>query len=57
MDKESVFNVLDAGDLGQEDPLEEGMETHSVFLPGESCGQRSLVGSSPRGCRQSDRTE
>ena len=50
-------NEGDAGDLGQDDPLEEGMETHSVFLPGESCGQRSLVGSSPRGCRQSDRTE
>ena len=22
--------------LGQEDPLEEGMATHSIFLPGES---------------------
>ena len=30
--------------LGQEDPLEEGMGTHSNFLPGESHGQRSLVG-------------
>ena len=30
--------------LGGEDPLEEGMATHSVFLPGESHGQRSLVG-------------
>ena len=29
--------------LGQEDPLEEEMATHPVFLPGESHGQRSLV--------------
>ena len=32
--------------LGQEDPLEEGMET-PVFLPGESHGQRSLAGCDP----------
>ena len=29
----------------------------SVFLPGESHGQRSLVGYSPMGCKQSDSTE
>ena len=29
--------------LGQEDPLEEGMATTQVFLPGESHGQRSLA--------------
>ena len=28
-----------------------------VFLPGESHGWRSLVGYSPRGCKESDRTE
>ena len=28
-----------------------------VFLPGESCGQRSLVGCSPWGCTESDTTE
>ena len=28
-----------------------------VFLPGESHGRRSLVGYSPRGCRESDTTE
>ena len=28
---------------GREDPLEEGMATTPVFLPGESHGQRSLV--------------
>ena len=30
--------------LGQQDPVEEEMATHSVFLPGKSHGQRSLVG-------------
>ena len=49
--------------LGQEDPLEEGMATHSsilatpAFLPGESHGHRSLVGYSPRGHKESDITE
>ena len=28
-----------------------------VFLPGEFHGQRSLVGSSPWGCKESDRME
>ena len=32
------------------------MALHSVFLPGESHGQRSLVGSSPRGLKESDTT-
>jgi len=43
--------------LGWEDPLEEGMATHSVFSPGESHGQRSLVGYSPQGHKESDMTE
>ena len=34
--------------LGQENPLEEGMATHSSTLPGESHGQKSLVGYSPK---------
>ena len=42
--------------LGQEDPLEEGMATHSSILVGESHGQGSLVGFSPRGHKASDRT-
>ena len=29
--------------LGWEDPLEESMQPTSVFLPGESYGQRSLA--------------
>jgi len=33
--------------LGREDPLEEGLATHAVFLPGEFHGQRSLVIYSP----------
>ena len=33
--------------LGREDPLEEGMTTHSIFLSGEFHEQRSLVGHSP----------
>ena len=43
--------------LGWEDPLEEGMATHSVFLPGESHGQRNLAGYSSWGHKESDRTE
>ena len=37
--------------LGREDPLEKGIQPTSVFLPGESRGQRSLVGYSPWGHR------
>ena len=33
--------------LGQEDPLEEEMDTTPIFLPGESHGQRSLLGYGP----------
>ena len=39
-----------------EDPLEEGMASTPVFLPGESHGQRSLVGYSPLGQKR-DMTE
>ena len=43
--------------LGQEDPLERKWQPTPVFLPGESHGQRSLVGYSPRGPKESDMTE
>ena len=43
--------------LGQEDPLEKEMATHSVFLPGESHGQRSLEGYSSWGHKESDMTD
>ena len=35
--------------LGQEDPLEKEMATHSRILAGKFHGQRSLAGYSPRG--------
>ena len=37
--------------------MEKEMATHSSILPGESCGQRSLVGYSPWGHKESDMTE
>ena len=43
--------------LGQEEPLKKGMATTPVFLPGEFHGQRSLVGYSPWGPKESDVTE
>ena len=39
--------------LGWEDPLEEGMQSTPVFLPGESHGQRSLVGYTVHGIAKS----
>ena len=46
--------------LGQEDPLEKEMATHSSIpgsiLPGKSHGQGSLVGYSPWGGKESDMT-
>ena len=38
-----VMQEMQVQSLGQEDPLEEGMATIPVFLPGQSHGQRSLV--------------
>ena len=35
--------------LGQEDPLEMGMQPTPLFLPGKSHGERSLAGYSPWG--------
>ena len=43
--------------LGWEDPLEEEMATIPVFLPGESHGQRSLLGYSPWSHQESDTAE
>ena len=40
--------------LRQEDPLEKEMATHSSILPGEFHGQRSLVGYSPWGHKESN---
>ena len=38
--------------LGQEDPLEKEIPIPFLYLPGESHWQRSLVGHSPWGCKQ-----
>ena len=43
--------------LGREDPLEKGMATTPVFLPGEFHGQRSLAGYSSWGPKELDMTE
>ena len=43
--------------LGWEDPLEGSWQPTPVFSPGESHGQRSLVGYSPWGHKESDMTE
>ena len=43
--------------LGQEDPLEEEMATHSSILAWEIPQQTSLVGYSPWGCKELDSTQ
>ena len=43
--------------LGREDPLGQELATHSIFLLGESHGQRSLVSCGPWGRKESDMTE
>ena len=52
--KESACN---AGDLGWEDPLEKGVATHSSIFAWRIPMDRSLVGYSPWGCKESDTTE
>ena len=57
-----VKNLLaNAGDLSfslrWEDPQRRKWQPTPVFLPGKSHGQRSLVGYSPWGCKESDTTE
>ena len=60
--KESACNVGDLQEmpvqcLGQEDPLEVEMATHTSILPRKSCRQRSLAGYGPHGWKKSDTTE
>ena len=45
------------GSLGQEDLLEKEMATHSSILAWKIHGQRSLVGYSPWGRKESNATE
>ena len=50
--------IKEAGlNLGQEDPLEEDMATHSSIPAWRIHGQRSLVGYSPWGCKELGTTE
>ena len=54
-------NAADGGDagssLGQEDPLEKEMATHSSILTRIIYAQRSLAGYGPRGHKEADTTE
>ena len=43
--------------LAGQDRLEKELQPTSIFLPGESHGQKSLVGYSTWGCKESDTTE
>ena len=43
--------------LGWEDPLEKGMAIHSSIFPGKFLGQKSRMGYSPWGHKESDTTE
>ena len=53
----SAMRATWVSSLGWEDPLEKEMQPTPVFSPGESHGQRSLAGNSPRGRQESDTTE
>ena len=53
----SAMQETQALSLGQEDPLEKEMTTHSSILVWKSYGQRNLVGYSPKACKESDMTE
>ena len=50
-------NAGDPGLVPGEDPWRRKWQSTPVFLPGEPHGQRSLVGYSPRGPKESDTTE
>ena len=58
--KNPPANARDIGDvvwsLDGEDPLKEEMEPTPVFLPGESHGQKSLVGYNPWSHKELDTT-
>ena len=59
MGKESACSAGDSSltpGLGKA-PWKRAWQPILVFLPGESHGQRSLVGYSPWGCQESDTTE
>ena len=45
--KNAGDDCIQAGSLGQEDPLEEKWQPTLIFVPGESHERRSLTGYSP----------
>ena len=53
----SAMQETQVSSLGQEDPLEKTMAAPPVLLLGEFHGQRSLMGYSPWGCKESDTSE
>ena len=53
----SAMKETQVQSLGREDPLEKGMATTLVFLPGEFHGQRILVGYSLWDRKESDTTD
>ena len=53
----SAMQETQVPSLGWEDPLEKGMASTLVFLPGEFHGQKSLVGYSPWDQKKSDTAE
>ena len=55
--KESACNVRDLGSIPVSGRFPGAWQPTSIFLPGESHGQRSLVGYSPQGHKESDMTE
>ena len=55
--KESACSAGDTGDLGLIPGSGRAPASTLVFLPGESHGQRSLVGYRPWGQKESDTTE
>ena len=56
--KESAYSqVTWVWSLGWKIPWRRKWQPFPVFLPGEFHGQRSLVGYSPWGCKESDRTQ
>ena len=60
--KEFACSIGEAGEVGLipcvgKIPWRRKWQSTSVFLPGESHGQRSLVGYSPQHCRELDTTE
>ena len=53
----TAMQEMQVQSLGQEDPLEESMGTHSSILDWRIHGQRSLAGCSPWGRKGSDTIE